>query len=152
MMIFLKILIKRSRNCVKVYIDYEIGYFFKSEFNSPHSLSLYYWVRCRYSSARWPRDACTMTSHHSRDKQATVAPNGHCRHDDWAHPNNCGKWCASRPMLSLIRWRVICGGGRESGMAEEAWTSLNKPWYKKLFGFGRSKCEFVNYKKVDPCR
>ena len=60
-----------------------------------------------------------MTSHHTRDKQATVAPDGHCRHDDWAHSNKCGKWCASRPMLSLIRWRAICGRRGESGMAEE---------------------------------
>ena len=76
-------------------------------------------VRHRYSSACWPQDACTMTSHHSRDKQATVAPDGHCRHGDWAHSNSCGIWCASRPMLSLIRWRVICGRERVSGKAEE---------------------------------
>ena len=45
----------------------------------------------------------------------TVAPNGLCRHINWACII-CGReGNASRSMLSLIRWQVLIGSGNEGG-------------------------------------
>lgn len=58
----------------------------------------------------------------------------------------------SQPSAETGNYRMNSSGKPLPCTAMSYSRSLNKPWYKKLFGFGRSKCEFVNYKKVDPCR
>ena len=54
----------------------------------------------------------------------------------------------SQPAAETGNYRMNSSGKPLPCTAMSYSRSLNKPWYKKLFGFGRSKCEFINLKKL----
>ena len=72
-------------------------------------------VRCTYSSTNCFSLAYGGSVRSGWSKQVPVAPDGQMPRIDWEH-NICGEdGCASRPMLSLVRWKVWNGSGGEGG-------------------------------------